>query len=114
MTLNNFGIIKVIQAIHHEGDARNKYSQVHRYNNQACHLWQLAGLHSSHQASRTNSIYNPILCREDQLFKSIKKCTHSGVEDLPQQVLIENYHWNVEITGELTGAYFSMRQVNHR
>ena len=45
-----------------------------------------------------------------QLFKSIGKFRYLGVEDLPQEFLLENYSMNVEFlenkTGEITaGAY---------
>ena len=51
-----------------------------------------------------------ILARGDQLFKFIGKFRYLGVEDLPQEFLLENYSMNVEFvenkTGEITaGAY---------
>ena len=51
-----------------------------------------------------------ILARGDQLFKFIGKFRYLGVEDLPQEFLLENYSMNAEFledkTGETTvGAY---------
>ena len=51
-----------------------------------------------------------ILARRDQLFKFIGKFRYLGVEDLPQEFLLENYSMNVEFlenkAGEITaGAY---------
>ena len=51
-----------------------------------------------------------ILARGDQLFEFIGKFRYLGVEDLPQEFLLENYSMNVEFlenkTGEITaGSY---------
>ena len=49
-----------------------------------------------------------ILARGDQLFKFIGKFRYLGVEDLPQEFLLENYSMNVEFlenkTGEITAG----------
>lgn len=37
-----------------------------------------------------------IVGKEDQLFKCIGKFRHHGMEDLPQEVLIENCSVNIE------------------
>ena len=51
-----------------------------------------------------------ILARGDQLFKSIGKFRYLGVEDLPQEFLLENYFMNVEFvenkTGEITAGTY--------
>ena len=105
---NDFRIIKTVQASHHQGDIR--YGNTRGIQCSCMSLlsisWTVIKLPSFWDIFDLDSI----LYRGDQLFKSLEKYRHLGVEDLPPQFFIENHPMNVEFlenrTGEITaGAY---------
>ena len=106
--MRDFTIIKVVLAIHHQVDVGYGTSRGIQ-----CSCMSLIPL--SWTLFKSPGLWDKfdlddILSKGDQLFKFIGKFRYLGIEDLPQEFLIENSLINVQFlenkTGEITaGAY---------
>ena len=105
LSIRDYTIIQVVQVTHHQGDVR---------------YGKARGIQCSCMYLLCYSVKSPnwwdkldldgILDIEDQLFKSLGKFSYLGMEDLPQEFLLEVFAVNVQFleikTGEITaGAY---------
>ena len=108
LSMRDYTIIKVVQPTHHQGDVRYGTSRGIQ-----CSCMSLISL--SWTLFKSPGLWEKfdldcILGKGDQLFKFIGKFRYLGIEDLPQEFLIENSLINVQFlenkTGEITaGAY---------
>ena len=86
--MRDYTIIKVVQATHHQGDVRYGTSRGIQ-----CSCLSLISL--TWTLFKTPALWDKfdldcILGKGDQLFKFIGKFRYHGIEDLPQEFLIEN------------------------
>ena len=88
LSIRDYTIIKVVQACHHQGDIRYGASQ-------GIQCSRMSFMSVSWILFKSPGMWDKfeldcILDRGDQLFKFIGKFRYIGVEDLPQEFLLEN------------------------
>ena len=94
LSIDDYTIIKVVQAAHHQGDVRYGTSRGIQ-----CSCISLISVSWTlvRSPGQWNTLdLNDILGTEDQLFKSLGKSRYLGIEDLPQGLLIEGIAVNVQ------------------
>ena len=101
VSIRDYTIIKVVQASHHQGDIRYGESR-------GIQCSRMSFMSVSWKLFKSPGMWDNfgldcILARGDQLFKFIGKFRYLGVEDLPQEFLLENYSMNVELLENKTG-----------
>ena len=103
LRVRDYTIIKVVQATHHQGNVRYGTSSGIQ-----CSCMSLMSvtwtLFTSPDMWDTFDL-DCILSKGDQLFKYIGKFIYLGIEDLPQEILVEKASVNVEFLENKSGAY---------
>ena len=107
LSIRDCTIIKIAQATHHQGDVRYGTSRGIQ-----CSCMSLMSITWTSPGLWDKFDLDSILGKGDHLFKFIGKFRYLGIEDLPQEFLVENVSVNVKFlenkTGEVTaGAYLT-------
>ena len=94
LSVRDYTIIKVVQATHHQGNVKYGISRGIQYSCMSLMsinwtLFRSPGLWDKFD-------FDWILGKGDQLFKFMGKFRYLGMEDLPQEFLVENSSINME------------------